>query len=49
MHPAADGEAEPEVKRAARWFRELWLSSRDYARLMDRVLGATGPRGPGTS
>jgi hypothetical protein len=39
-------ESDPEVTRADRWFRELWISNRDYARLMDRALEADGEDWP---
>ena len=42
----ASAEADPEVARAARWFRELWLSNRDYERLMDRAIEADGAAWP---
>jgi nucleoside-diphosphate-sugar epimerase len=46
MKPVRGAEADPEVTRAARWFRELWLSNRDYERLMDRALEADGTSWP---
>ena len=46
MEPVRGAEADPEVARAARWFRELWLSNRDYTRLMDRALAAEGADWP---
>ena len=46
MDPVREGVADPEVARAERWFRELWLSNRDYARLMDRALEADGSEWP---
>jgi nucleoside-diphosphate-sugar epimerase len=46
MEPVRGAEADPEVGRAERWFRELWLSNRDYARLMDRALEAEGAAWP---
>jgi nucleoside-diphosphate-sugar epimerase len=42
----AEADADPEVVRASQWFRELWLSNRDYARLMDRALEADGADWP---
>ena len=42
----AEVESDPEVQRAERWFRELWLSNRDYLRLMDRALDADGDGWP---
>jgi nucleoside-diphosphate-sugar epimerase len=47
MDPVRSGGGDPEVARAARWFRELWLSNRDYARLMQRALEADGASWPG--
>ncbi|MCG6925695.1 MAG: NAD(P)-dependent oxidoreductase [Acidobacteria bacterium] len=46
MEPVRGAEADPEVARAAQWFRELWLSNRDYTRLMDRALEADGTGWP---
>jgi len=46
MEPVRGAEADPEVRRAEQWFRELWLSNRDYARLMDRALEAEGADWP---
>lgn len=46
MDPVRGAEADPEVARAARWFRELWLSNRDYERLMDRAIDADGAAWP---
>jgi len=46
MDPVEGADADPEVKRAERWFRELWLWNRDYARLMDRALEADGSGWP---
>jgi nucleoside-diphosphate-sugar epimerase len=46
MAPVRDAEADPEVRRAERWFRELWLSNRDYGRLMERALEADGASWP---
>jgi hypothetical protein len=42
----AEAAADPEVVRAEQWFRELWLSNRDYTRLMDRALEADGAEWP---
>ena len=47
MEPVRDA-GDPDVARAERWFRELWLSNRDYERLMERAIeadGATWPEG----
>jgi len=46
MRPVREAATDPEVTRAERWFRELWLSNRDYARLMDRALAADGAAWP---
>jgi nucleoside-diphosphate-sugar epimerase len=46
MAPVGDGGTDPEVKRAGEWFRQLWLSNRDYAHLMDRALEADGAAWP---
>jgi nucleoside-diphosphate-sugar epimerase len=46
MEPVRENGADAEVARAERWFRELWLSNRDYARLMDRALEADGANWP---
>jgi nucleoside-diphosphate-sugar epimerase len=46
MDPVRGAEADPEVGRAERWFRELWLSNRDYASLMNRALEADGSSWP---
>jgi nucleoside-diphosphate-sugar epimerase len=46
MDPVTGADADREVKRAEGWFRELWLSNRDYARLMDRALEADGSGWP---
>ncbi len=46
MEPVRGAEADPEVQRAEQWFRELWLSNRDYARLMERALEAAGADWP---
>jgi nucleoside-diphosphate-sugar epimerase len=46
LEPVRGAESDPEVTRAERWFRELWLSNRDYARLMDRALEADGEDWP---
>jgi nucleoside-diphosphate-sugar epimerase len=42
----AEADTDPEARRAERWFRELWLSNRDYVRLMDRALEADGTDWP---
>jgi nucleoside-diphosphate-sugar epimerase len=47
MEPVRGAEADPEVGRAERWFRELWLSNRDYVSLMSRALEADGSSWPG--
>ena len=46
MDPVREAGADPEVARAEQWYRELWLSNRDYARLMDRALEADGAEWP---
>jgi nucleoside-diphosphate-sugar epimerase len=48
MDPVRGSEADsdPEVGRAERWFRELWLSNPDFVRLMDRALEADGAEWP---
>jgi nucleoside-diphosphate-sugar epimerase len=48
MEPVKEAAADPDVARAGRWFRELWLSNRDYAQLVERAIeadGATWPEG----
>jgi nucleoside-diphosphate-sugar epimerase len=46
MEPVKGTGEDPEVERAEGWLRELWLSNRDYARLMDRALEADGAEWP---
>jgi nucleoside-diphosphate-sugar epimerase len=46
MDPVRGAEGDPDVARAEGWFRELWLSNRDYERLMERALEADGSDWP---
>ncbi|MCP8940332.1 NAD(P)-dependent oxidoreductase [Alsobacter sp. SYSU M60028] len=35
---ASPGEETPSYRRALRWFRNMWLSDRDFAQLLERAL-----------
>ncbi len=43
-HPDPEG-----YRRAERWFRQMWLSNRDFARLFERAINADAGEWPGPS